>query len=323
METDNRLCAPLGTITGPEDFALDRDWGRLGITQADRHGVEQGTAGPDGAIFSLDLKDPEAQPVKHTPLPAGRFFPHGLGLWRDPESGERRLFAVDHGPTYETHAIQIFQAQADGSLTHLETITDPLITRPNDVAPVGPRAFFTTNDLGGLTPALQAVEPYLLAPWSTLVHYDGQKGRYALRGLRYANGVTYDPARRRLYLAQVLDRSVTAYDVSGPGQLEKLWRRGVTMAVDNLAITAQGDVLAAGHPRPLAFTAHAQDLSLPSPSKVMQLAVDGQGQVQTLFIDKGRLYSGATVGQIVNDRLLIGSVYGRAMLDCRLAQNPS
>lgn len=318
-ETGNTVCRVLGDVIGPEDFAIDRDWGLMWITQADRFGVEEEGISPKGAIFVLDLADPEAIPRMVPSLEPDRFFPHGLGLWHDQETGERRLFVVDHGPDYQTHAIQMFQAYEDGTLTHLETISHPLMTRPNDVAPVGPRQFFATNDLGGLTSALRAVEPYLLAPWSNLVFFDGADARYAVRGLRYGNGVITNADTSRLYLAQVLGKSVTAYALGTDYALKKLWRADVGMGVDNLTLTAAGDILAAGHPRPLEFTKHARDLTHPSTSEVVKLSLSaGSSTTDTVFLDRGTLYSGASVAQIHGNRLFIGSVYGRGLLACQI-----
>ncbi|MGF1606557.1 MAG: hypothetical protein ACFB22_09480 [Rhodothalassiaceae bacterium] len=306
-------CRAVGPVTGPEDFAIDRDWGLIWITDADRAGVVAGGP-PNGAIKLLRLESPDAPLDRVDDRDPRRFYPHGLGLWVDPQSGERRLFAVNHGPDYRAHSIEIFRAARNGRLTHLQSIRDPLISHPNDVAPVGPRAFFVSNDLGAPTALLRGLEPYLMAPWGNVVAYDGERASVALSDLRYANGVLADLKSNRLYVAEVLDRSVTAYALGPDLSLTRLWQTGVGMGVDNLTLLPQGDVLAAGHPRPLAFTAHAQDRKRPSPSEVVRISQ--AGRVTPVHLNRGGLYSGASVAQHARGRLFVGSVYEDHILVC-------
>lgn len=312
-------------LKGPEDFAIDRKARRMWISSADRNGVEYHGRAPMGAIFLMDLDRPTAPLRRVDPMTPDRFYPHGLGLWTDPDSGAQRLFVVDHGASGKDHRIRIFDILPDGRLRLAETVADAKIVRPNDVAPVGPDRFFATNDLGGWTEGLRRLEPYLLAPWSSLVYWDGSQAHWARRGLRYANGVLHDPNRDRLYLAQVLDRSVTAFALDPDGGLDRIWKTSVAMGVDNLTLDPAGDILAAGHPRPLEFTRHAKaplDPDRPSSSEVVRLTAEA-GRMARLHLNRGALYSGASVAQIDKGRLFIGSVFQTEILLCDFAPSQS
>ena len=318
-------CQRRGDLLGPEDVAVDFARGQFWLPRADRHAVLAGTGGPAGALYRLDTEVEGAQPAVYRPLAPETFFPHGLGLWVDPETEARRLFVVNHGAEYRDSRIEIFRIEDNNRLTHLETIRDPAITRPNDVAPIGPRQFFVTNDLGGWTPFWRSVEPYLMAPWASLVFYDGQAGRRVRTGLRYANGVTVDRDAGRLYLAESMGRQVTAFRLStDPGGLDRLWRRGVGMAVDNLTLSPAGRLLATGHPKALAFTAHAANPKRPSPSRIVAFdrpATPSPAGPTVIWQDDGRDYPGASVAQQIEDRLYVGGIYVSGLLICPAPAN--
>lgn len=103
-------------------------------------------------IYALSLADDNATPRLFTLVgyPHNSFYPHGISLWTDPATNARRLFVVNHlrklrGNFLDliwpdlTNIIDIFDVDLDAlTLTHVRSVTDPLMNSPNDVEAVGP-----------------------------------------------------------------------------------------------------------------------------------------------------------------------------------------
>jgi arylesterase/paraoxonase len=315
-------CERIEGFTGPEDIAIDRRTGMAFITSADRFAVEQGRGGPDGHILRMDLTQEQPRPVPLDPLPPERFFPHGLDLLVD-EAGQPWLFVVNHGASGQEHSIEIFRITGESTLEHVRSVSDALIHSPNDVAAISPERFYVTNDHGARQPWLRAIEPYLMAPWANLVYFDGARAREVASGFQYANGVETSEDGRRVFVAEVLGRQVTAYERQGEsGALQPAWEVPLPFAVDNLTLGPEGELWAAGHPRPLAFTRHAKDPSQPSPSEVARIdwRERAEPEARTVLLDLGRALSGASVAAVYEGRLYVGAVYSPHVLRCRLGE---
>ncbi len=315
-------CRAIAGFDGPEDIVVDRARSLAYVTSADRRGVTRKGTPPNGAIMLLPLADgPAAVPLRLEPLPPESFFPHGLDLWIGPD-GERRLFVVDHGRDGASHSVEIFRITEEGRrLVHLETIRSSAFIDPNDIVAVGPRRFYLTNLHGARSALARTLEGYLMLPLADVVYYDGTRARPVARGLRMANGITRDAAGAHIFVAEITGRAVTAYRrLPGGGALGKLWRRPVPMGVDNLSMDADGVLWAAGHPDLLAISARLAGGDAPSPSEVIR--IDGAGGDapgwKTVFLDRGEALSAASVAVHVDDRLLIGAVFGPQILDCAL-----
>ncbi|MFZ5609181.1 MAG: hypothetical protein ACOY99_06190 [Pseudomonadota bacterium] len=307
-------CRALPGFLGPEDIALDRATGRAYVTVADRHAVASGSGGPRGAIALLDLKAAVPTPVRLEVADPASFFPHGLDFYQGPD-GAKRLFVVNHGADGAHHSIEIFDILEDGALRHAETVRDPSLTSPNDVAATGPRQFYASNDLGATSAIGKMLETYFLMPWGNVVYYDGVAGRVALDGLLYANGVSR--MDDRLYVAQSTGRRLSAYDMGENGQLALAFAHDIPMNLDNIGFATDGALLAAGHPKALAFLAHAADPSLPSPSEVVRLAPHAAA-AGTIYLDQGEGISAASIAVEYEGRLFIGAVFADHMLMCAM-----
>jgi arylesterase / paraoxonase len=312
----SQACRRIPGPIGPEDLALDAQTGLIYATSADRRGVEDGRP-PNGAIYVIDANAEAPTARRLETLPAQNFFPHGLGLWRDATTA--RLFAVNHGQNGQRHSIELFDIQADGALRHAETITGSLLRSPNDVAPFGPEAFFAANDPFSPPSVWRRLQTYLLIPNGDLVgQVDGRMAQVA-QGFKFANGVAIGPDLATVLVADSTSRSVSAFE-RAPARMQ-LASRGVLslpMAVDNLTWEASGSVLVAGHPKPLAFQAHARDPErVNSPSAVYVFRGGGFSGASLLFADHGARVSGASVAvRDARGRLYIGSVYERFVLLC-------
>ncbi|HEY4545299.1 MAG TPA: SMP-30/gluconolactonase/LRE family protein [Pedomonas sp.] len=316
-------CVRLAGPVGAEDFAVDWQKRRAYVSSADRHGVEEGKR-PGGDIYLLDFS---GETPKLTPLnawPDKDFFPHGLDFISEWD-GTRRLFAINHGPNGRDHTVEVFDAQEDGTLRHVRTISSSSFTSPNDIAAVSAEQFYLTNDPFDL-PTMERTLNYLGVSTGTVVYYDGGIARPVVENLRFANGISRSPDGQWLLVAESLGRSVTVYQRNPfNGQLVRRSEIAVPMAADNMIVHPDGTTVVAGHPRPLAFLSYTkapQDRR--APSMVMQLdpqqlpfPAPRRRTLPLPYVNDGNQFSAASVGFIdQQSRLFVGSVYERGVLMC-------
>lgn len=312
-------CNEIAGFVGPEDIALDRQRGHAFVTSADRFGVFNEQRPPNGDIMLMDLSGGLPEPRSLAPMPPEDFFPHGLDLWIGPE-GERRLFVVNHGRTGHDHSVEIFRVAADGALTHMETIRSDLFIDPNDVAAMGPRSFYATNLYGSESRPGRMLENYLMVPRANVVFFDGAQMREVVSGLQVANGIIADASKERIFVAEIIGKSVTAYDRAPDGALERRWRLDLPMAPDNLTLGPDGAIWAAGHPLLLEISRRMVDAGRLSSSEVIRIRWKGREEpiYETVYLDRGDGISAASVAAVHEDDLYIGSVFAPHILRCRL-----
>ena len=214
-------CQPIHGMAGAEDITVDAERGLAYVSSTDRRALLNGDTpvSPDGHVghlYRLDLEadPPRAWDVTPTSLRDGRFAPHGISLLVAPD-GTRRLFVINHDARYDAAArrwrqgdaasrieIMPFPASASGGepLGLEAPVTDPLLVSPNDIAAVGPRAFYATNE-HGQPPGLESnLRDLFGLNDGFLVYHDGTSARRVL-SLPWANGVQVDPAGRRVFVA--------------------------------------------------------------------------------------------------------------------------
>ncbi|MGK2284879.1 SMP-30/gluconolactonase/LRE family protein [Pedomonas sp. V897] len=316
-------CVRLAGPVGAEDFAVDWERRRAYVSSADRHAVETGGR-PRGDIFLLDFS---TDTPSLTPLNVGRdenFFPHGLDLFID-FTGNRRLFVIDHGADGRDHSVKVFDIGEDGRLTLARTFRSTALTSPNDIVAVSSEQFYVTNDPFDDSAWRRLAATYLALPLNTVVYHDGRTTRVAADGLRFANGITRSPDGQWLLVGESVGRSVAVYRRNPfTGELIRQGDIPVPMATDNLVLQPDGTVVAAGHPRPLAFESYARapdqrrapsmalrldPAALPYPAPETPLPLP--------FVDDGSLFSASSVAMVdPRGRLFVGSVYERGVLMC-------
>jgi arylesterase/paraoxonase len=304
-------------ISGPEDIVVDT-LGKLAFVSVDDR--RAGLAAPGstrGGILVFDplSKTPSLRDV--TPPSLGDFHPHGISLWRSPD-GRLLLFAVSHRQRDGSQAVERFEWRHD-SLLHLESIVDPArMTSPNDVAAVGERSFYVTNDHYYPLPGpARTLEDYLQRAISYVNYYDGEKFRTVAEGIAYANGINLSPDGRTVYVAATTGRKLLSYARNpADGSLQLNRETSLETGVDNIDVDARGDLWIGCHPQLLRFVAHAKDSAEKSPSQILRLRPVAGGGFETteVFLNDGRQYSGSTVAVPLGGLLLAGSVFEPALL---------
>jgi arylesterase / paraoxonase len=308
-------CQAISGVLSSEDITIDPRSGLAFISSDDRRPWFSGVKGKQGAIMGYDLREKTRPPANLTQDFSREFHPHGIGLFTGPEGGSR-LFVVNH--TQKGQFVEIFDYEA-GRLIHRESISSPLMHSPNDVIPVGPRSFYVTNDHGNSSQLGKTLEDYLQLPRSYVLYYDGRDFRKVAEGLSYANGINLSSDGKTVYVAATVGHTIHVYDrdVAG-GALNLRNKIKVNTGPDNIEMDEKGDLWIGAHPKLLTFVKYSKDPSVPSPSQVLRVKTekDGNVKVEEVYLNSGSPMSGSSAAAIFGKTLLVGSVFDDRFLVC-------
>ena len=303
-------CESIEIAPGPEDIAIDHETGIAYIAATDRRIVEPH---PRGSIFMLDLKDPDAAPIEILGQQPADFYSHGISLWRGPE-GNLRLFAVNHPEAGE--AVEIFDVGPDGRLAHVETITSPEMFALNDLVAVGTRQFYATNDqkykdgIGG------ALEIFLGLPLGEVIYFDGEQTKTVASGFAFANGVNTSLDGDQVYVTETIGRKLAIFERDkDSGALNKRKNYGIGTGADNIDVAPDGAIYIGAHPKLLAFTQHANDPEIVSPSQVIRFDPTTH-DFESVYVSQNGELNGSATGAFWNGTLLVGGVFDSHIARC-------
>jgi len=305
-------CAPVTGIPGPEDIQVHDRSQQAFISSLDRRQREA-----RGAIHVFDLGDPLASDGfrDRTAGAPEAFRPLGLDYYED--SDVRRLFVVNEaGPS-----VEVFDVLDNGDLAHAETFAERRLTSPNNIAAVGPRQFYVTNDVRPGRNARVSDLHFLLRHGLGDVYFvDGAVWRHVAEGLRFANGVALSRDGEKLYVAETSGNAVRVYDRDkASGALSNAETIKLRAAPDNINVDASGAVWVGALPKPLTVPRLKNKASARAPSEVFR--IDGDGKPETIYRDDGEEISAATVAARSRDKLLIGALYEQKFLLCDLPRS--
>ncbi|ORZ36648.1 hypothetical protein BCR44DRAFT_1432324 [Catenaria anguillulae PL171] len=140
---------------------------------------------------------------------------HGLSVTDGTKPNKLSLAAVNHRKGGS--CVELFDHRVGtDELIHKETVCDPLIYNPNDVALVSPRSFYVTNMVTKDSTPNDVKKQLLLAqPTGTLVFRDGTAGqvRKVRDGLHAANGVSVAPNGRQLLVSETSSHELSIWDI--------------------------------------------------------------------------------------------------------------
>lgn len=308
-------CTPVKGAAGPEDITVDPVMRIAFISADDRRAAQRGES-VQGAIYAYYLESP-ATPLKNlTPRLIFDFHPHGIYLYRSPE--KKLLFVVNH--RNDGHFIEIFEFK-NMKLYHLESISGPLMTSPNDLIAVGPRQFYVTNDHGATSTLGKKAENYLQLAISYVLYYNGTEFRKAAGDIAYANGIALSNDGGTVYVASPVGRLIQVFDRDRETETLK-YRENIDLGtgVDNLDVDLDGNIWAGCHPKLLTFVKHQNDPGKIAPSQILKIVPTGKGtyEVKEMYLNTGEEIASSTVAVLYRNRMLIGSVLDDHILDCTL-----
>jgi arylesterase / paraoxonase len=334
-------CTAVRVPPGPEDIEIDQAEGIAYVASTHRRVVLAGTALGDGRVgeisrLDLKVKTPTAEKITPPALQTPTFQPHGMGLYVGPD-GVRRLFVVDQEPRWDagrrrwdtchvTQRIEILRVTPEG-LDREEPVTGAALSSPNDVAGVGPRSFYVTNDHEDGPCDGQQTSDILGFRDCNVQFYDGTRFHRVAGDLGFANGIVVDEATKRVYVAATTEGVIYAYGWSEahpvrPGAMP-LVRLG--SGPDNLSIGPDGDLYVAGLPSLTHAFAYSHGNARTAPSQVIVVNdPDGTSPrgVEIFRDQEGHRIAGATAAAAYDWReagvlrLVIGSLFDDHVLIC-------
>ena len=305
-------------VSSSEDITIHPRTGLAFISSADRRAQWSDAAQPrQGAVYGFDLGSASPQLVNLTVGFHKELNPHGIGLWMA-EDGTAALFVVNH--RRDGHFVEIFDYRS-GKLVHRQSVSGALMHSPNDVIPVGPAAFYVTNDHGNATAFGRMAEEYLQLARSYVLYYDGKSFRKVAQALAYANGINISSDGQTVYVAATVEQKIYVYDRdrnTGDLFLRSTIKAGT--GVDNIEIDQKGALWVGSHPKLLTFVKYSKDAQELSPSQVIKVEPKASGQydVKEIYLNNGQPLSGSSVAAVFEDTLLIGSVFDEHFLLCHL-----
>ncbi|XP_061633422.1 serum paraoxonase/arylesterase 2-like [Phyllopteryx taeniolatus] len=275
-----------------------------------------------GKIFLLNLKESDMEPVE---LPISRNFdletfnPHGISVYTDPTNGTVYLFVVNH-PHHKSQ-VELFQFDERGfSLLHLKTFKHKLLYSLNDIVALGVDRFYATNDHYFSDEHLKSVvEPLLGQPLTNVVYYSTEMVKVVSEGYYFANGINSSPDKRHIYVADILAHNVHVLERKEDNALASVKSVALGSYCDNIEVDGNtGDLWLGCHPNALRIFHF--DPKNPPGSEVIRIQniLSEEPVVTQVYADDGHVIMGSSVATIYGGKLLIGSVFHKALC-CDLA----
>lgn len=308
-------CRPVLGVNSSEDIVIDPSTNIAYISSGLRRPSPVQEPAP-GSIFAYDLSKMPGSPTPVASDLPFEFFPHGIGLFSDPEG--TRLFAVNHRS--DSDSVEIFDVNADGSLVHVESIVSENLYNANDIVPTGDRTFFLTRDHGSKWTSLRRLEDIFALEWSSVIFFDGSEFRTVADRIAYANGLAIDSSQTFLYVGASTGKAIHIFRVEREtGRLLPERVIPVETGVDNLSLEQDKTLWIAGHPKLLTFLRYSRDRNELSPSQVLRVrARDSSSEVEEIFLGDGKYLSASSVAVPWRDKFLIGSVFDQRFLICEM-----
>ncbi len=167
---------------------------------------------------------------------------------------------------------------------------------------------------------MAALESYLALPVTDAVYFDGEKGRKAVKGLTYANGINKSADGSVIYIAEILRRRIGVYERdAATGALKRIKSLPVHTSPDNIDVAADGALWVAGHSRIFDFLAHAKDPQAIAPSHVIRLN-PRSANASDVFISVDGEINASSVGAVWNDTLVVGAVFDGHVMVCPMLE---
>lgn len=270
-----------------------------------------------GKIYTLNLWNPRLSPVElqiKGKLDLNSFNPHGISVYIDDDSDKSvYLFVVNHPKS--NSQVEIFRfVEEDNALVHLKTIIHELLHNVNDIVAIGVESFYATNDRYFTNEALHMLSIILGSPWSTAVFYSQEDVRVVGDVYLSANGINISPDKRYVYISDILTHNVDVYTREKGNNLVHVKSVAVGSLCDNIELDHDtGDLWLGCHPNGAKFT--TSDPKDPPGSEVIRIQNihSEQPVVTQVYADNGSVIIGSSVAAPYKGKLLIGTVYHKAL----------
>ncbi|XP_030638442.1 serum paraoxonase/arylesterase 2 [Chanos chanos] len=309
-------CRPLqGIDYGAEDITVLKDGLAFLSTGLKYPGLPSYSDDP-GKIYTVDLLEPGLNPVElriDGEFDRSSFNPHGISVYTDKKDGSIYLFVVNH-PEYKSQ-IEIFKFhEQENAIVHKKTIKHDLLHSVNDIVAVGTESFYATNDHYFSNDMLKLAETLLTLPWCNVVYYSPEEVKVVAQGFYSANGINISPDKRHIYVSDILYHKIVVMEIGESSTLTHVKEVGVGSLCDNIEVDYEtGDLWLGCHPNAAKFM--AGDPKDPPGSEVIRIQNihSEKPAVTQVYADDGRVIIGSSVAAPYGGKLLIGSVYHKAL----------
>lgn len=301
-------CQVIALGGSARDLRVDRE---RGIAYLSIGGAGTGTV----MLLDLNLANPAPRAAMSYDPPS--FRPDGISLLQQPRQ-PARLFAVSDIEG-GVPAVEISERDAGGAFIPRQTVRDPAIDRPSQVAAVGPGQFYALNH----RPPQGVWRRQMLLLWpagdDSIAYHDGTKATVMVRGLAWASGMALSPDQSHLYVAEMLTRSLRVYRRDADSAQLVLERTvDVGSPPGNLDVDADGVVWMTAHPKLLRYFAGSDDADTRLPTQVLRFdpRTPDARPVQVFADDGAKISAGATAARW-RDELVIGALFDKKVLICK------
>ncbi|TGL74473.1 arylesterase [Leptospira yasudae] len=304
-------CTRIEGLPGPEDLALDKEERILYISSHERRISDQ-----TGKIYWIDLKNssvPKELPVKFPP----EFRPHGMSLLKTKDV--YRLYVISHPTLYKIHTVEIFERKGK-DWSHVGTLSDPLITSPNDLSVASENEIYLSNDHGSGGFLRYLWDDLFGLKRGEIAYYDGKTWSNLGNPLSYGNGILYAPDSKGnefLYRSGYMDQSVFQFPIrreQGKPVLGEARQIRINSGSDNLELDSKGRIFVVGHGSTYKFLRHAKNPDYLAPTQVFRISSDGS--FEEVFATDGSLISAGSTAIPFEGRLYIAQVFNPFILNC-------
>ncbi|XP_035827188.1 serum paraoxonase/arylesterase 2 [Aplysia californica] len=276
----------------------------------------------NGGIFFVNLTAPnveakEVQILESASFQLANFFPHGLDVVENKESGRHVIFVVNHVIGSRDRIEKFRYLPKTSQLEHLASFSGKELGLCNDVAALSKDAFYVTNSMYSNGLPWSILEGLSFIKKGSIVFNDGSGFSEVVSNIRLPNGITISKDESFVYVA--MDNDLYVYQRAKDNKLTLIQEVPLNTLVDNCFIPESGDVLYVGaHPVLYKLLGHLDEPSQGAPSQVLALPLR-QGKVleegiRELLYDEGALISGSSVAVPHQGRILVGSVMSSLVL---------
>ncbi|XP_014458672.1 serum paraoxonase/arylesterase 2 isoform X1 [Alligator mississippiensis] len=268
-----------------------------------------------GEILLMDLneKNPKARELRISRgFDLASFNPHGISTYIDKDDSVY-LFVVNH--PHQKSTVEVFTfVEDDNSLKHLKTIKHDLLPSVNDILAVGPDGFYATNDHYFFDSVLMFLEMFLGLTWSNVVYYSPTEVKEVAGGFYSANGINMSPDEKYIYIADLLGHNIHVMEKHANWNLTQVKMLQLDTLIDNLFLDhSTGDIWAGCHPNGMKVFFY--DPENPPGSEVLRIQniLSEKPLVSRVYAENGSVLQGSSVAAVHDGKLLIGTVFHKAL----------
>lgn len=315
---DLSTCTKISGVPGPEDldlFEIDKKPTLL-VSVHNRRNMES-----IGWISTVDLSLPvsDQKPIPIQTKYPENFRPHGISFAK--VNGKDTLAVISHTLLNEKpHTIEIFERTSANQWTHTKTLSDPLLTGPNDIFMNTKGEIFASNDRGPENKFMQYVNMIFKHGTADIAYYDGNTFSNLNQKVVLGNGIFLreENGDEILYRSVFSEAAISVFKIireNGKLSLELRKKIDLGSGPDNIMPDAQGNLWVAAHPSTLKFLKHASSNESLAPSQVYK--IDGKtNAVELIYSNDGSEIPAASTGLVSGDRIYISQVFEDFLLTC-------